>query len=96
MTWELNRRSAIKVVGVTAAAVAAGAAIASCTREEGKTPDMTTSPDHYQALADAEFTGGYPSDDAAKTLTDELYFQRAVQSYLWALPAVNIDRKSVV
>ena len=28
--------------------------------------------------------------DDAPTLTDELFFQRAVQTYLWALPALNM------
>ncbi|WP_445170362.1 DUF1254 domain-containing protein [Mycolicibacterium sp. Dal123E01] len=90
MTWDLNRRAAFRMAGTTAASIAAGATIASCTREEGRAPDMTTSPDRYQELADAEFKGGYPSAEAAKALTDELYYQRAVQSYLWALPAVNM------
>lgn len=49
-----------------------------------------TNPDRFKAIADAEFEGGYPTDDAAQALTEELYFQRAVQSYLWALPAVNM------
>jgi hypothetical protein len=49
---------------------------------------MTT--DRFQILADAVFDGGYPSAEAAAALTEELYFQRAVQTYLWALPAVNM------
>lgn len=51
---------------------------------------MTSSSDRFRALADTPFDGGYPSREAAATLTDELYFQRAVQVYLWALPAVNM------
>ena len=51
---------------------------------------MTASGDRYLELADTEFNGGHPSDTAAAALTDELYFQRAVQCYLWALPAVNM------
>ncbi|PHR68169.1 DUF1254 domain-containing protein [Alcanivorax sp.] len=47
-------------------------------------------PDHYSMLAEVPFNGGYPSDEAASTLNDELFFQRAVQAYLWALPAVNM------
>lgn len=46
--------------------------------------------DRYGALADAEFDRGYPTEAASKTLTEELYFQRATQSYLWSLPAVNM------
>jgi len=48
------------------------------------------SPDRFEAVAAAEFEGGFPTDAAATALTEELFFQRAVQSYLWALPAVNM------
>jgi hypothetical protein len=51
---------------------------------------MTGSLDRFRAVADVEFHGGYPTDDAARTLSEELYFQRATQAYLWALPAVNM------
>lgn len=51
---------------------------------------MTNSPDRFTAVAGAEFQGGYPTEDATRTLTEELYFQRATQAYLWALPAVNM------
>ena len=33
---------------------------------------------------------GYPSEEVSRTLDDELFFQRACQTYLWALPAVNM------
>ncbi|MFG2883564.1 DUF1254 domain-containing protein [Streptomyces sp. NPDC048297] len=51
---------------------------------------MTSSLDRYRELASLPFTGGYPTDATARTLEDELFFQRAVQVYLWALPAVNM------
>jgi hypothetical protein len=45
----------------------------------------------HAELADAALTtGGFPSDSAIEALRDELIFQRAVQVYLWSLPAVNI------
>ncbi len=44
----------------------------------------------WDELAKLPFPGGYPSKEAAETLKDELAFQRAVQTYLWALPAMNI------
>jgi hypothetical protein len=44
----------------------------------------------YDALADAPFKGDFPTPEAAQLLTDELYYQRAVQVYLWSLPAVNM------
>jgi hypothetical protein len=41
-------------------------------------------------LAEAQFVENWPTDEAADELLDELVFQRAVQSYLWALPAMNV------
>lgn len=46
--------------------------------------------DRYRELASLPFDGGYPSSGAAEALAAELFFQRAVQTYLWALPAVNL------
>lgn len=42
------------------------------------------------ALANARFEGDFPTKESADALRDELFFQRAVQVYLWSLPAVNI------
>lgn len=44
----------------------------------------------FQELADAEFELGFPTAESADALRDELFFQRAVQAYLWSLPAINI------
>jgi hypothetical protein len=44
----------------------------------------------YDSLADTPFEGGYPTHGGIKALQDELFFQRAVQSYIWALPALNM------
>ncbi len=41
-------------------------------------------------LADAPYTKGYLSPDSIAALQKELMFQRAVQTYLWALPALNM------
>lgn len=46
--------------------------------------------DRYRELADAPMPGGYPAPGSAALLDGELYFQRAVQVYLWALPAMNM------
>ena len=50
---------------------------------------MDLSP-HYNMLANLEFSGNYPTAETADVLHKELTFQRAVQSYLWALPAMNM------
>jgi hypothetical protein len=44
----------------------------------------------FDELADAPFTNGFLSKEAIASLNDELVFQRAVQSYLWALPVLNM------
>jgi hypothetical protein len=36
-----------------------------------------------------KFTSGYPTEETAQKLYDELDFQRAVQAYLWALPMAS-------
>ena len=45
---------------------------------------------HYDELAKLPFPGAYPTEGSAKILKDELAFQRAVQTYLWSLPAMNM------
>src|SRR5688500_377223 len=45
---------------------------------------------HYDSLATLPFDHGYVRRNDAAALLDELYFQRAVQTYLWALPALNM------
>ena len=45
---------------------------------------------HYDSLATLPFDHGYVRRSDATALLDELFFQRAVQTYLWALPALNM------
>lgn len=42
-------------------------------------------------LVNAPFEGGYPTARAAAALRDEIRFQRGVQLYDWALPAVALE-----
>ena len=44
----------------------------------------------FDELANLPFKDGFLSKEAIATLKDELVFQRAVQTYLWALPALNM------
>src|ERR1700686_616914 len=44
----------------------------------------------WDDLSKLPFTEGYPTAEASARLYDELLFQRAVQVYLWALPAMNM------
>jgi hypothetical protein len=43
----------------------------------------------FDELAKLPFAEGRPTKDTAQTLRDELLFQRAMQTYLWALPLIN-------
>jgi hypothetical protein len=45
--------------------------------------------DRYEALANSPFVENRPTPETAKRLKDELLFQRATQTYLWALPLIN-------
>ena len=49
----------------------------------------TDAMDRFAELAELPFPENAPADATAKTLMEELYFQRACQVYLWALPAMN-------
>ncbi len=51
---------------------------------------LAAAPSHYEKLADIPFEGGYPGKGDIAVLKDEIFFQRAVQSYIWALPALNM------
>lgn len=53
-------------------------------------PGLALAETRYEALANQPFKDGFPTQEASRSLADELVFQRAVQSYLWALPAINI------
>lgn len=44
----------------------------------------------FNDLANLPFQSDYPTDQTAQRLTDELLFERGVQSYLWSLPAINM------
>jgi hypothetical protein len=45
--------------------------------------------DRYDALANSPMVENRPTAETSKLLRDELLFQRAVQTYLWALPLIN-------
>ena len=45
--------------------------------------------DRYDALANSPMVENRPTPATAKVLKDELLFQRATQTYLWALPLIN-------
>ena len=44
---------------------------------------------HFEQLANLPFSEGRPTPETAQTLQDTLLFQRATQTYLWAMPLIN-------
>ena len=44
---------------------------------------------HFNKLANLPFAEGRPTKETSQTLRDELLFQRAIQTYLWAMPLIN-------
>jgi hypothetical protein len=46
-------------------------------------------PSRFDALADLPFEKNRPTAATAQTLKDELIFQRATQTYFWAMPLIN-------
>jgi len=44
----------------------------------------------YEELANLPFTNDFLSKNDVAELKDELMFQRAVQTYIWAIPALNM------
>jgi hypothetical protein len=44
---------------------------------------------HFDELANLPFSENRPTIETAQRLRDELLFQRATQTYLWALPLIN-------
>jgi len=43
----------------------------------------------FNELANLPFEEGRPTKESAQILSDELFFERATQTYLWALPLIN-------
>ncbi|WP_321869976.1 DUF1254 domain-containing protein [Paraburkholderia tropica] len=53
-------------------------------------PDAAPVAARYGELANLPFPGGFPAPQSVQTLQDEWLFQRAVQTYIWAIPALNV------
>ncbi len=47
-------------------------------------------PSRYDSLSGLPYTDGYVAKADTQRLLDELFFERAVQTYLWAQPALNM------
>src|SRR5215510_5172656 len=52
-------------------------------------PPAHVQTDRYEALANSAMVENRPTPETSRLLKDELMFQRATQTYLWALPLIN-------
>jgi len=73
----------MKTIFLAVALVGAGAYAIATTPEE-------VQKSRYHLLADMPFVSGYIARDHVPALLDESFFQRGVQTYLWAVPALNM------
>jgi len=72
---------------------------AACTRSPPSTNGATAAPDPVTSTAKPAdtrvgkiaFEQGFPTEETTRKLFDELDYQRAVQAYLWAYPAVSFE-----
>ena len=55
----------------------------------GLSAPLHAQPNRYDALANSPMVENRPSVASSNRLRDELLFQRATQTYLWALPLIN-------
>src|SRR6476661_4113349 len=55
----------------------------------GSTRQQSAQGARFDELASLPFAEGRPTKQTAQTLRDELLFQRATQTYLWAMPLIN-------
>jgi len=72
-----------RMPGLLVAAAACAAAVSSIA------PQAIAETNRFDALANVPFAENRPTPETARTLRDELLFQRATQAYLWALPLLN-------
>jgi len=55
----------------------------------GLTTQALAQETYFDKMANLPFSENRPTQETAQTLRDELLFQRATQTYLWALPLIN-------
>ena len=88
---DLGRRDMF--LGTAAFATAAGMVAGTAVRPaqaQVAAPVASAQTSRFEELSNLLFANDYPTADTAQRLIDELLFERGVQSYLWALPAINM------
>jgi hypothetical protein len=81
-------------MALVAAALAVALALLGGSTAQEKKPDPVAKsdnpvPQRFDQLANLPFAENRPTTETAQMLRDELLFQRATQTYLWALPLIN-------
>jgi hypothetical protein len=90
----MNVRDALKLGTATWLILSSGAAVAQAPKMKMTTdiPSSIIAPNTVETrLGTLRFTDGFPDDATAAKVYDNLDFQRGVQAYLAALPAVSIE-----
>jgi hypothetical protein len=70
-------------------ALIAALGLTACNQPAQQNQTAQPSQSHFEQLANLPFSENRPTADTAQTLKDELLFQRATQTYLWAMPLIN-------
>jgi hypothetical protein len=86
-------RNVLKFGAATVIVLSSGAAFAQAPKMKMTTdipPSLVTPNTVETRIGSLKFTDGFPDDATATKVYDNLDFQRAVQAYLTALPAVSI------
>jgi hypothetical protein len=71
------------------AAVGVAAKRGNANRSRAKQAGKSSKRARFERLANLRFAKNRPTAETAQTLRDELLFQRATQTYLWAMPLIN-------
>lgn len=80
------RETPVKVIYKQAVLAALLTSALTLTSAQAQTPDRVQT-----RIGELDFERGYPTEDTVKKVYDELDYQRAVQAYLWAYPAVSFE-----
>ena len=86
--WATGSNTEDKVVKSSASSISPAALTGALavTSAYAQTPDSVKT-----RLGTLDFERGYPTEETARKLYDEMDFQRAVQAFLWSFPAVSFE-----
>jgi hypothetical protein len=65
--------------------------MAGCAQTSTQTPTTTQAQTADSRIGKLDFEKGFPTEETTRKLFDEMDYQRAVQAYLWAYPAVSFE-----